>query len=117
MHSWGTRRPGDTPVTNIIITLSIVHLWYLLMLNAAMSKIFGWNASLNLNRGLLLIGIFAFFGLNYLLLYNREKWAKYVSEFQRESPKQSKRGTIMVLTYLIGSFALFVLTLVLVFGA
>lgn len=117
LYTWGLRRPGDTPVLNVVLTLSIVHLFYALMIWAVSSKVFGFGGRLNFNRGILFLGILGFFYLNYLVLYNGNRWQAYVEEFKDESPTDKRNGTIRVLVYLIGSFFLFMLTLVLVFGA
>ena len=115
LYSWGLKRTNDTPVANVIITLSIVHLMQLMTLYSILARFvtfIKWN---HVNPILLYFMIFTYIGLNYLILYNKKKWKSYIKEFEKENDKQKKKGTIMVLSYLIGSILMFYIVLILLF--
>lgn len=117
LYSWGLKKPGDTPITNVIITLTFVHLVQLFTLYLIALRFFpSINIFANVDK--LYIGIFfiAFCVLNYFLIYNKNRWASYMEEFKNESLKESKQGKLFVLAYLIGSIVIFFILLPVLFG-
>jgi len=96
----------DTPVVNTVLILGYVHFSQMLLILYLMAKFtpFGvmpdWHAY---NMHLIAI---IFLGLHFLLFYNKKKWRAIEDEFKGESPGHRKVGTIIILTYLIGSIIL-----------
>ena len=108
LYSWGLKKKGDTPIANVIITLSFVHFVQMFTLYMIMLHFFPsisiFNKVNKLYVGLFLIVLFV---VHYFLLYNKKHWNEFVDEFRNESPQSSKKGMLLVLTYLIGSILLF----------
>ena len=117
LYNWGLKKNSDTPITNVIITLTFVHfvqlfsLYLILLRIFPQINIFKKVDEIYIGLALLVIGI-----IHYFLIYNKTRWAKYIEEFKNEDNTKSKRGNIMVITYLIGSIFLFFLLLPLLYG-
>ncbi len=99
---------NDTPIFNTIATLTIVHWFQLLNIFYVVNEFTSykiWNSIFSPSKFnpmiVILFGI-----LNFILLYNKKKWKSYDEEFKNESPKERKRGLIIVLSYLIGTIIL-----------
>ena len=100
---------GDTPMVNVIITLTLIHtiqlVTLLLIVNGFTSftsiKVFlgecGKNPLFHI----------AFMVLHYFLFYDKKKWGAIRKEFKDESPRHKKIGLIVVLAYLLGTVFLF----------
>jgi hypothetical protein len=117
LYSWGLRKKGDTPVANVIITLSIVHFFQILLLYSVIGKFFPKIAIFD-NIGKIYIGIFLvlFMIAHYFLLYNKKRWKGYLEEFKNESSQQNKKRKVFVLIYLIGSILMFFALMPVLFG-
>jgi hypothetical protein len=112
--TWGK---GDTPVANVIITLTIVHFIQLFSFYLILLKIFPQlNVLDRINWLLLGIGLIIFGIIHYFIFYNKRKWNLYLEEFKNESPSKRKKGKILVLSYLIGSFVIFFMLLPILYG-
>ena len=97
----------DSPVVNVIVTLSSVHLMQLYTIKLLLWFLFSVNINWNIEGNQFLVFMFLFMGVNYLLLYNKKKWETYDEEFKNETPEHKKKGLILVLSYLIGSIVIF----------
>lgn len=108
LYSWGLKKKNDTPVFNVVITLTAVHYFQILTLYCITLKytriynIFNTDCSL-----FVLIFSIIFLIFNYLILYNKRKWESYLVEYENESKKERRNGRVYVLAYLIGSFLMF----------
>lgn len=116
LYSWALKKKSNTPIGDVVLTMSFIHYIHLLIVVMLINKLlFKVNFFFNINK----IYLFIFFILGliiyYFLIYNKERWNKYIQEFNHETPQQSKRGKILVLTYLIGSILLFFLLLPILF--
>lgn len=112
VYSWTANKRGDTPIANTILTLAVVHFFQLLTLVYFIDRIiiripWFWKVP----KQVIYFGFPLYMGLLYLLLYNNKRWAGYVEEFGGESEQQRKRGTRLVLAYLVGSILLFFISL------
>lgn len=117
LYSWGLKKQGDTPIANVIITLTFVHLVQLFTLYLIALHFFpSINIFSNIDK--IYVGLFfiVFCVVNYFLIYNKRRWEAYMEEFKDESPKESLQGKILVLAYLIGSIAIFFILLPVLFG-
>ena len=96
---------NDTPVANVVLTLTIVHYAQFLTLLTFFNFLTGQHYSVYYGSfktklcGLLSILI------HYLLFYNKEKWNAIDEEFNDETPSERKHGAIVVISYCIGSIA------------
>ena len=114
---WGLKKKSDTPIANVIITLTFVHFvqlfsFYLILLRIfPQINIFKKVDGIYIGLGLIIIGL-----IHYFLIYNKTRWTKYFEEFKNENFTKSKRGSILVLAYLIGSIFLFFLLLPILYG-
>ncbi len=117
LYSWSLRRPNDTPVANVIFTLSFVHSVQIFMFYMVILKFFPVINIFHINQKiyLFILGL-VLIGVNYLIFYNKERWEAYLEEFRGESKEESCKGKIFVLSYLIGSILLFFLTTIILYG-
>lgn len=124
LYIWSKK--DDTPVVNVIGTLTLVHAFQLLTLyiillflgklffpkatnviSSISNHFFGDKRILGLYVVLLMV-------LHYFLLYNKKRWEEYIEEFKEENPTEKRKGSILVIAYLVGSIVLcFVITIVL----
>jgi hypothetical protein len=100
---------GDIPKTKVILFLSLIHVIQLLSVFLILGKIFHQirtllNMFLDLGNVYQLIAIIFFFGLNHILFYDQKRWDAYVDEFKEESTSERKKRTILVSSYLIITF-------------
>lgn len=117
LYSWGLKKKNDTPVTNVILTLTFVHYVQLLTIYTVLLKIFPTiNYFDKVDRIYIGIAFIVFYIIHYLLIYNKKRWELYLEEFGNEDNKKRKKGSILVLSYLIGSIVLFFLLLPILFG-
>lgn len=116
LYSWSLQKKSNTPIANVIFTMISTHCFQLLIFFSIYRKLFGgYNYLSGVKKYQIIIFFFVFSTLYYFLVYNKKRWQKYIEEFSHETPQQSKRGKILVLTYLIGSVLLFFLLLPIVF--
>ena len=117
LYSWGLNKQGDTPVANVIITLTFVHYvqlftLYMIVLRFIPSiNIFSSVDKRYVGLFLIILGV-----LHYFMIYNKKSWDGYLEEFKSETPQESKRGKWLVLGYLIGSIVLFFASMPILFG-
>lgn len=117
LYTWAMRRSNDTPVFNVVVTLTAVHYFQLLILYCILLRFFNvYNIFTKDNS--LFVGLFsiAFIILNYFIFYNKKRWDNYIKEFAAETKEDSRRKGIYVLCYIIGSILLFFISLPLLFG-
>ena len=116
VYTWGNRGSYATPVMNVLIALTFVHYVQLLTIYAILTRIF---PSLSFferqNRTYSAIGLIVFFIIHYLVFYNKDRWASYVEKYKDETGKKKRKGSFLVLLYLIGSVVLFFLLLPILF--
>lgn len=106
LYSFSKKGNLDTPIANVIITLSLTHILLLATLVFFILKISHWHLpKINYIYFYILVPLFILF--NYFIFYNKKKWELYKMEFKDETKKNSVKGTILVLSYLIGIFVLF----------
>lgn len=116
LYSWGLKRENDTPVFNVIITLTFVHFVQLFTVYMVLLKYMPEISIFNMGKKIYLyvFGV-AFIVLNYFVLYNKKRWDSYLQEYKNESKNQSRKGKIVILSYLIGSILLFFITSIMLF--
>lgn len=116
LYSWALRRENDTPVFNVMITLIFTHFIQLFTIYMVVVKYVPAISVFSNDRKYYPFIFFLLFApLNYALLYNKAKWESYLDEFRNEGKNESRRGSVMVLAYLIGSIVLFFATLFVVY--
>jgi hypothetical protein len=116
LYSWGLKN-GDTPVANVIITLSFVHYVQLFTVYMLLLKLFpGLNIYYRITPVFIFLILIVFGVFQFYLFYNKKRWAQYIDEYGNESKGSKRKGTIIVLAYLIGSILLFFVSLPLLFG-
>ena len=108
MYNWGLKKKSDTPVANVVITLTFVHFVQLFTIYLILLKFFPQINIFNNVDGLY-VGIFLIIIgiIHYFLIYNKKRWELYMEEFNNEDITERKRGNRLVLFYLIGSIVLF----------
>ena len=97
----------DTPIINTIITLGVVHWSILLSFRIVIEQFVHIDPIIGSSKESNIIFAIFWFALHYILFYNKVKWNSYDKEFKDETPKQRKKGLILVLSYLIGSVIIF----------
>lgn len=118
LYSWRIRKKDDTPIATVIIIMSFIHYVQLFTLYLILLK-FNPNINIFSNLNKLLVGLLLIiFGIvNYFIIYNKERWNKYLEKFKYETVEESKRKTFFVAAYLIGSILLFFILMPILFGA
>lgn len=117
LYFWALKRPNDTPVFNVIVTLAFVHFTQLLTIYLYAFNFFDFKDILTTENIKYIVVFFIFFVLlHYLILYNGKKWDGYILQFQNEDKRNRKKNSMLVLLYLIGSIIFFFVSLPLVFG-
>lgn len=117
IYSWTANKRGDTPIANTILTLGIIHLFQLAIILLFIDRvIIPLNWLYNINIIYILIVALAYFVLLYFLLYNKNRWNSYVEEFGNETDSERRKGTIMVIVFLVGSILLFFISLPILFS-
>lgn len=112
IFSWTAHKKNDTPIVNTILTLAFVHCIQLFTLFLFIDKIIiplDWLWGID--KSYIFIGAIIYFILFYLLVYNKQRWERYINEFENENEKMRKKGNILVIIYLIGSILLFFISL------
>lgn len=104
LYTWSINGPSNsTPVFNVVATLAFVHLCQLALLTVIVFKSFSWKMHLpGLTSYIAVLATVALIA-HYYLFYNKKRWEGYIKEFKNESPKESLKGKIYVLSYLMGS--------------
>lgn len=117
LYRWALKKKNDTPVFNVIVTMSFIHILQLMTFYHILLK-YGMVYNIYKSNNGLWIGIFFLFFLvsYYFVIYNKARWEGYLLLFNDEDKRTSRRGTAYVLFYLIGSIALFFGALILLFG-
>lgn len=115
LYSWALEKKNDTPVANVVLTLTFVHYTQLFSIYIILLKIFPEISIFNkLNKIYIGLGLIIFAVGNYFMLYNKRRWASYLEEFKDEDASIKIKGNILVLIYLIGSILLlFMLAIIL----
>lgn len=117
LYTWALKKKSNTPIANVIFTLSFVHFAQLLTVYSIGLRFIPTFKILSHLTKIYVGGFMILFCIiNYFLIYNKEKWNSYLEEFRNESTEQSKKGKILVLSYLIGSIVLFFITVILLFS-
>lgn len=117
LYHKGLKKKRDTPIGNVVLTMSAVHFChlltvYLLLLKFALvPDVFDVLNEFSV--------FFIFMGLAvlyYFLFFNREKWENYAQQIEEEEVSKRRRGSVLVLSYLIGSILLFFISLPILLG-
>ena len=112
------KKKGDTPIANVIITLTFVHFVQLLTLDLIVLRFIpSINIFSTFNKVSLCFFLIVFYAINYFVIYNKKRWASYLEKYKNESDSERKRGNLLVLSYLIGSILIFFVLLPVLFGA
>jgi hypothetical protein len=98
LYSGCYMKKNDTPVLNVIITLSLVHFFQLLSIGLILDKIF---PQINLfkykiDKLYIALGTIIFGLINYFLFYNKKRWESYLEEFKDGNLLKGNIGTILV---------------------
>ncbi len=96
LYSWGLNKKSDTPVANVVITLTFVHFVQLFTIYLVLLKFFPRINIFN-NVGSVYVGIFLIIigVMHYFLIYNKKRWETYLVEFKGEDAAKSKKGTYL----------------------
>ena len=117
LYSWGLKKKDDTPVSNVILTLSFVHYVQLFTLYLIFLRFFPQiDIFQKVSEKFVVLGLVIFGVVQHFLLYNKKRWANYLDEFTDEDDYKRKKGNILVISYLIGSILLFFVLLPVLWG-
>jgi hypothetical protein len=93
IYTWRLDKNDDTPVATVILLLSMVHIFYLVMIYFIVIDLLGVSMDLIKPRSFLAAAILLLFmGLNYLVFYNKKAWDRYIERFKDETEEQRSRG-------------------------
>lgn len=112
LYSWAMKREGDTPIVNVILTMCIVHYFQAFTFYIILRRIFYYPDFIQqVNKLHLGFSLIIFFIVYYFLVFRQEKWDQYARFVETEDDYRRKKGNLLVLLYLIGSIALFFVSL------
>jgi hypothetical protein len=113
IYTWRLDKNDDTPVTTVILLLSMVHIFYLVMIYFIVIDLLGVSMDLIKPRSFVAAAILLLFmGLNYLVLYNKKAWDRYIQRFKDETEAQRSRGNFAVIAYCVGSALIFFIVII-----
>jgi len=115
LYSWRLEKKDDTPGTTVELLMCIPHYCQILTILSFIAYFFPAFKNPNLNKLQVLSIALAFQLFYHLIIYNKERWMHYVIEFENETLTQRKKGTLFIYLYTIGSIALFLLILPILF--
>ena len=102
---------NDTPVANVLLALTIVHWCQFLTLLNLCDCVTKSRTTLGFDSWSSRLIFFILLFLHYVILYDKRKWQTFNSEFKNETPTERKVGTVVVISYCVGSIASFFITL------
>jgi hypothetical protein len=84
LYTWGLKRKNYIPFYNAILILSLIHLIQCFTLVAILSKIVGAiDYAFGFDKLTIIAFSVAFFGVNFLLFYNRKQLNLMISRIRR----------------------------------
>lgn len=105
LYTWAKNGPSNnTPIFNVIATLTFVHYTQLMVLGLLVLEVLPFHIDLPSNIALCGgVSLLLLLIVHYFLFYDKKRWASYEKEFKDEGAEASFIGKIYVLAYLIGS--------------
>jgi hypothetical protein len=117
LYTWRLEKNDDTPVTTVILSLSMVHIFYLLFIYYIAIDLLGLSMDLIKPKSFLMAAILLLvIGLNFLVFYNKKAWDRYIERFKDESEKQRARGNFAVIAFFACSTLLTFITMITYFS-
>lgn len=117
IYGWTANRPNETPVFNTVMVLAVVHLCHGLTIFLYLNAFFFQSRNLfDFSKGYVFLATIAWLLLLHLLLYNKERWAGYVAQYQGEDAHARKVGDYKVLAFCVGSILAFFVSVPLSFA-
>jgi hypothetical protein len=117
IYSWTASKKGDTPIANTVFTLGTVHFFHIITLFLFIDRVITplkWFH--NIDAKYFYIGMPLYLTAFYFLLYNKERWSRYIAKYGNENDVQRKRGNLWVIAFLVGSVLLFFISLPVLFS-
>ena len=98
LYSWGLKRKSDTPVLNVLITLTCIHIFQLFILYCILLKFFpSINFIKEVNKFEVISLYLAVLTFHYFVVYDKFRWNEYIKEFENESKEEGAKGTVKVI--------------------
>ena len=108
---WQKKNRQKPSADNVIMALAAIHVCQLFGLGMIVSMIYHpFGKVFDFPKGVVMIFLFAFLFAHQYLFYNKKNWDSYILEFEHESIKERKLGTIKITVYFL--FSLFLPTLI-----
>lgn len=112
IYNWTANKPSGTPVFTTVLILATVHMFqfltFFLYLNAFFLHI---NHVNNFSNGYVFVGALAWLGILHLIIYKKERWSRYIQQYQGEDEHESKIGNYKVMAFCILSILAFFVSL------
>ena len=108
------RKNDSTPATTVVLMMSLSHFCHLLTIWALVTRLYP-NANFDFTKLQVFFFAIGFQALCHILIYNKQRWMRYIDEFKDEIPSQRKKGTIILYSYFFASYVLFVGLTILLF--
>jgi hypothetical protein len=117
IYTWRQEKNDDTPITTVILLLSIVHIFYLLIIYYIAIDLLGFSMDLVRPKSFLMAAILlSVMCLNFLVFYNKKASVRYIERFKDESEKERARGNFAVIAFFIGSTLFTFIVMITYFG-
>lgn len=106
LYNWRVIKKDITPATTVELILCITHYAHIFTLYILTLAIFPEAKKINFKPWQLLIFAFGFQFIYHILIYNKERWNKFVEIYSKESDEQKTKRTRYLLVYIFGSIFL-----------
>lgn len=111
-YSWRLSKKDDTPIMNIVFTMTIIHLLQLMLLILLLIQFFpSFATAFSLKKEYVFAIIVVGFLFYYLLIYDKTRWKNYLEEFKNENETERKKGTMLFRVFTIGTVLVFFIVL------
>lgn len=113
LYNWRLKNKDLNPELRVVITMSILHCTQLLLVYEILITVVpSLRTKFKFTDLFVIIFFICFIGLYALLFYRKEKWKGYIEQFKNETPKERRRGTIILLLFTIGTIVVTLMTTV-----
>jgi len=117
IYSWTKYKKNDTPITNTCLTLAAVHFFQIATLLVIVDRsIFHLSFIFNINKIFVFLFALTCPAVFQLIVYNKDRWNRYVEEYSCESEENRIKGNVKVVSFVVGSIVLFFVSVIVLYG-
>jgi len=111
LYSWRIFKKDITPASSVEAIMCLTHYAQIFTLYTLTLAFFPKVKLIDFKPWQIFVFAFGFQIIYHLLIYNKERWNKFVEIYSKESEEQKKRRTRYMLIYIFGSIFLQIMSL------